>query len=554
MTNWRISPSPIPMEQIYETHDCEVLVIGLGPSGTAAFRASAEAGAKTIAIDIQPESKYRVMGHNIGHINSQFLEHRGVPKVDEIEFFNDWMLRSGNRANPSLVMKFVKNSGSAFDWFTDGFSYDKMDETVVVGFWPSERIHRQLGGYKFWVGTATFQMRYGPGGKTGPTLEDISEDCHKKARALGSETYFGMEAMQLVKKKGRVIGAIAKNSNGNYVYFHASRGVILASGDFSANKEMLDELCVDMADICKKKHRYISVAGPRSNGRGIQMGVWAGGRLEARPLPTMGGNYSSVHATSENSYILLLDSEGKRYCNEGLGDVVFTGFPGNQMRGGRRYHIFDSGLLEDVSVQAPSHGNFDASSHIFSGTIERTMQSAVDAIPKGIEKKGALPGSGATGPVQVDGKAKDRSPGIFAGNTIEELCDHAGISGTVQRNIIASFNRYNELASKGKDEDFGKDACILRPLNKAPYFLEEFDNANLGFMLVTVGGLLTDENQNVLDEDYIQIPGLYATGNCCGRRFGLQYSTPIAGVSLGIAITLGREVGKVAAMADIESE
>ena len=204
------------------------------------------------------------MGHNIGHINSQFLEHRGVPKVDEIEFFNDWMLRSGNRANPSLVMKFVKNSGSAFDWFTDGFSYDKMDETVVVGFWPSERIHRQLGGYKFWVGTATFQMRYGPGGKTGPTLEDISEDCHKKARALGSETYFGMEAMQLVKKKGRVIGAIAKNSNGNYVYFHASRGVILASGDFSANKEMLDELCVDMADICKKSTDISVLQGPEA--------------------------------------------------------------------------------------------------------------------------------------------------------------------------------------------------------------------------------------------------------------------------------------------------
>ncbi len=64
-------------------------------------------------------------------------------------------------------------------------------------------------------------------------------------------------------------------------------------------------------------------------------------------------------------------------------------------------------------------------------------------------------------------------------------------------------------------------------------------------MLVTVGGLLTDENQNVLDQDKDPLPGLYATGNCCGRRFGPQYSTPISGVSIGMAITLGGEVGTI---------
>lgn len=63
-------------------------------------------------------------------------------------------------------------------------------------------------------------------------------------------------------------------------------------------------------------------------------------------------------------------------------------------------------------------------------------------------------------------------------------------------------------------------------------------------MLCTVGGLLTDANQNVLDQNFDPIPGLYATGNCCGRRFGSQYSTPTAGISIGIAITLGREVGR----------
>ena len=38
--------------------------------------------------------------------------------------------------------------------------------------------------------------------------------------------------------------------------------------------------------------------------------------------------------------------------------------------------------------------------------------------------------------------------------------------------------------------------------------------------LATVDGLWTDERQNVLDMDKEPIPGLYATGNCCGRRWG----------------------------------
>ena len=37
--------------------------------------------------------------------------------------------------------------------------------------------------------------------------------------------------------------------------------------------------------------------------------------------------------------------------------------------------------------------------------------------------------------------------------------------------------------------------------------------------------------------------GLYATGNCSGERFPIMYTTPIAGVSIGIAYTLGRIVG-----------
>ena len=69
--------------------------------------------------------------------------------------------------------------------------------------------------------------------------------------------------------------------------------------------------------------------------------------------------------------------------------------------------------------------------------------------------------------------------------------------------------------------------------------------------LVTVAGLVTDDNFNVLREDYTTpVKGLYAAGNCLGQRFGIGYSTPSAGISIGIAMTHGRVAGKyVAALA-----
>ena len=87
---------------------------------------------------------------------------------------------------------------------------------------------------------------------------------------------------------------------------------------------------------------------------------------------------------------------------------------------------------------------------------------------------------------------------------------------------------------------------MLRPLEGLLY-IQPVEIQRNGFTMATVGGLVTDGEQNVLNGAYERIEGLYATGNCCGRRFGAQYSTPISGISIGIALTLGREVGRTVA-------
>lgn len=515
--------------------------MGLGYAGTAAFRGAVEAGADTIAIEYMKEKRFSSYGRDIGHLNSKFLESRGVPHVDELEFFNEWMRRAGNRANPELVMKFAKKSGEAFDWFVDMIPRKAMDEMVHVAFWPTgsekfkaearEKGYAELNGFKYWNGTAQFPYDYPMGWKGWPTLSDVCRENHKKTIEQGGRAFFGIEAMQLVKDGDRVTGVIGKDrESGEYIQYNARKAVILAAGDFAHNPEMLEELACDITDLLTPDEKY--PRNPGRNGRGHQMAVWVGGRMETRPLPTMGGNQLNSFGGMCSFGAVWLDRFGKRYCNEIFGAMEFPGLAANQTTRGATWRVYDIHCLEnELAWSVPAHASFDGSNPEFVALLENLFEYA-QTHDDGVWNK---PAGGPFGPKQV-----------YYGRIPEELVKNAGFTGELAENVINSIHRYNEFARNGRDEDFGRDAKVLDPLTDM-LFIEPKEANGFGGMLVTVGGLVTDADQRVLDLYYERIPGLYATGNCCGRRFGTLYFTPIAGVSIGIAITLGREAGIAAA-------
>ena len=109
--------------------------------------------------------------------------------------------------------------------------------------------------------------------------------------------------------------------------------------------------------------------------------------------------------------------------------------------------------------------------------------------------------------------------------------------------LSATVEQYNKVCAEGYDSDFAKDPHFLNAVAKAPFYAH-VTTPSLGFALVTTGGFVTTNDQQVLNEDYQPIEGLYASGNTCGMRFGPEYITPIPGVSIGMCLTLGRELGK----------
>jgi len=526
-TSWRTPPAPIPDSEIAREYKADVVVVGLGHAGTPALRAAAETGASVIGIEKMSREKFMAWGGQIGHINSNFLAGKGVPKVDPIDFFNEWMRRAGNRANPKLIMHFAQKGGEAFDWYINPFTPEQLS-WLSVGYWPHGKHYSgEISGQKAWPGPAAM---YDPHFN----ITHVVRGNQDEAERHGARLFFGIDAQQLVKNGDRVTGVIGRDHDGQYIKYSAAKGVILAAGDFGSNKEMCADLLTHISDLFDESDTFFAMS---RDGRGIQMGVWAGGLLEARPLATMFGDTLSLSGVIMTFGSLWLDANCKRYCNEGFGDPVFAGFPGAQEKRDTKYIVFDSSIFEDVEYGPPSHTSFGPSDEMRVNLLKESMAKAQAAGPEGIPAGQRMFSRGA--------EAK-----LYAANTLEELADYLQLDAVTKQNFLDTLKRYNEFCAAGRDEDFGKDAQLLHAIDAPPFYAElkpkgNIGNLNIGQIMVTCGGLLTDEYQNVLDQKKDPIPGLYATGNCCGRRFGLQYSTPVSGVSIGICVALGREVGRI---------
>lgn len=523
-TNWREAPAMIADSEITATYDADVIIVGLGHAGIAAGRAAAEEGASVIALEKQSEEAFSVLGNDIGHLNSNWLKSQGVPEVDVAEAMQDWQMRSLYRCNTPLIMKFLKNSGAAFDWYIEPFSEEDINTMRVSNMpYPTEYDFNGCGGQKFWPGTAQFSGRYFDGNFS---LIDAAKKERDYAISLGLQVHYATAGAMLTKDDtGKVTGVIAEQ-DGNYVKYNAAKGVILAAGDFGADQQMVKELCPELVDT-NALHGTEATINMGRDGSGIKMAVWAGAQLEPRPLPAMAG-IEFKPAPAGPAGILWLDKNYKRFTTEAVGDGVYSVQPSR--KSGKITSVFDANYMEDLQYFPAAHGsiflNHDSLAQDDGATLKAAMDSAVAAGKEGYVFENFILGSGT----------------MYAANTLEELAESLQLNEEEKTTFLASIHRYNEKCAAGYDDDMGKEARYLFPVNEAPYFAIQSE-VTAGHALVTVGGIMATENQQALNSSLDPIEGLFVTGNCCGERWGIQYFTPIPGVSIGIAITLGREVG-----------
>lgn len=521
-SSWKTAPAEIT--DFAKEYECDVVVCGHGFAGITACRELAEEGKKVMLVEKQPEDTFAAVGNEAGTLNASILKERGVPEIDPVEFFQNWMTITGNYPNQELIMKYAQNSGANMDWYLSDLTADDFATMTTAFFPPTEHQMDHLGAIKFWPSVCSF---YGDCNQT-----KIHEYNRAAAQAAGAEFLFGTEALYVVKDGDKVAGLVAKNADGNIKF--TCRAVVIACGGFGGNPEMMTDLIPDMAGALVGEEQLSSMSA--NDGRGVQMAYWAGAHLETCPIPGM--NMKGLSVPGKMNCLpqaVWIDENGKRFCNEYYPTSEQRGLATVYRSRKTKFAVCDSNFPQYRQYTIPQHAGFTATDENIA-SLQESLDKAY-AIFKGTyeEPAAAADDKGGMGPVTtID---------FIADDTLEGLAKQMGLEGDAVENFVKTMERYNAYCEAGADQEFGRDAAVLFPVSEAPFYACTFD-PELGETMVTCGGIITNGDQNALDENFEPIPGLYVSGNDCGRRFGYEYITPIPGVSLGLAITLGRECGK----------
>lgn len=471
----QVSPS-----QIKETVTADVVVVGVGISGMCAGLAAIEDGAKTILIE--KGATYNARGFDDGCVNSSVHKEAGVA-IDREELIGELMKQANYRADQRLITAWVDHSGKAMDWLRS-----KVEPKGVKASLGESSVDKE-GPYKVYRTAVNW---------TGQNAELLSV-LESIVKEKGGDLRYRTPGVKLVREgNGRVTGVIAKTADGNYVQFNANKGIILSTGGYDNNPEMMKKY-LRPSDL--RIERYNS-QNKICVGDGHHMGLAVGADMDEPPHCLIVGN--GIINSKEEFYLIMftpwlrVDKLGRRYVNE------------------------DSDYCRQANANAVLPGHFN--------------WSILDS------RWGEGPGSNSeyTNFVKKQMERYLKEGIVLAADTIEGLARKMQADPEVFKATVA---RYNELARNKKDIDFGVAGDKMKPVEKPPFYAIQVRN----FALVTVSGLKINEKMQVLDKEGKPIPGLFASGNTSGGFFGDTYPRNVHGISHGRAITFGRLAGKSAA-------
>ncbi len=494
--SWEQKPDPIT--NISNTVDTDVLIIGGGYSGTCCAVNAAQNGANVILV----EKSSVLNGHGVGGtgaVKSRVMDQNGIVLDQPIEM-ERWVSTCGGRCRESLVGKFFRESERCMNWLLDVAEADGASCMLTVG--SNLTVHPEASDYHMLTGGNVAQNH-----TVADTVEYLFEELAEQA---GAQFIFNSPAQQLVQDdNGRVTGAICQDSDGNYIQYNASKGVVLATGDISYNDEMLDYY----APIAEKVMTRLCAA-PGNVGDGQKMAMWAGGVMQDRDWPTM---MHPQAAAMFSGPFLFVNTQGQRFMNEGtwvqgkcVGIVEHSGsdhawsiFDGNWQRDLLNGLPYGGGMFWDTFRPVGTDYNYAVS------TINQTIENGLQQNPNYYKRC----------------------------DTIEELAQAIDVDPNT---LQATIDRYNRMCDAGADTDFYKEAHFLTPVRQPPYYALEIGTG----LLAVCGGCHISDNFEVLDENDNPIEGLYAIGNCAGDIYAYDYPINIQGNSHARCLVEGKCLGE----------
>ena len=292
----RQAPGPEAPEPKDEVRTVDVAVFGAGAGGLAAAIEAKEGGADVILIEkqgITGGSTARSGGKLLG-AGTKWQKEQGI--YDTKEMCYDYLMEVGNRRgdfmDASKNRYLVEHLNETLDWLgTMGYQVQDV-EAIHVSLQPW-RVHNSMGG----------------GGQTNGQGGEITTPLtHHYVDKLGGEILYNTALKELLTdENGTVNGAVCEKLDGSKLTVYAKKGVILATGGYSRNKEMCARYPVA---------HYFSTT-PKSN---VGEGLIAAEKIGARNFvhPGIQVVYTSltcgIGINDESG--LIVNERGERVVNE----------------------------------------------------------------------------------------------------------------------------------------------------------------------------------------------------------------------------------------------
>lgn len=534
----------------------DVVVVG---SGAGAFSAALTAKAKGLSVVIvEKTDKYggssAISGGALWVPNSYILKEAGLKdSKEEVRLYLSETV--GDRVNPVLLDTYIDRGPEMLDLFRE--KYPEMQFSWMPGYsdyypekpggkpegrtveplifnlkklgdWlPMMRRGEMptkgmvLSSYEFgkvnmfartWIGKLTalkigfrFIHSWLPTFKPASLGEALIGRMSLSYKNSGGEMLLSTPFTDYVTENNRVVG-IKANHKGKEIKIEAKQGVVVAAGGFSRSQQKRDEYLPHPTKV-----EWTS-ASPGQTGDFLEPSLKLGAKLDL--MDKMWGAPSVVPPNEPPFFLvadraipnmMIVNGKGKRFLNEALPyeDLVYRVYQEND-KGNKAVPTW---LILDKKAK---------NRYLFTGLF---------------------PGQGFP-------KRWIKSGFVKKADTPEELAQQIGLP---VQNFVEQFNRFNQMAEKGKDEDFQRgdsaydryygDPTLsnpnMHPMKTKPIYAVPVVPGDIG----TKGGIVMDEHARALREDDSVIEGLFVCGNSSAAIMGETY--PGAGSTIGPAMTYG---------------
>lgn len=449
--------------------EAEIVIIGAGGTGLAAAVTAGQEGASVIVLETNGFAGGNLLVSG-GVYNSPEPEMQAKQGIeDSPELFMQQTLAGGdNIANPELVRILAYNALDGLNWLKElGNEFE--DQVIQAPGALHPRSHNTTAP----LGSGIIKTY----------LEHID-------KMDNVEILYETKGESLIQEDGRVVGVIAKNPDGSKLTVKANKGVIIATGGFSKNAQLVIEYR-NAEKWPLLDENSVSTNMDSIRGEGIIMAREIGADvvdMDQMQFLYLGqpktGLLSGVFNVSAEVTVFV-NKEGKRFVAEDARrDVISSAVFAQE--DGMMYMLHSAESLSDPANQLN-----------------------IDGIPmKELLDIGAY--------------------GWKQGDTLEELAKEIGVPA---ENLVQTIAEYNKAVDT-KNDPFGRTLLNVK-MEKGPFYAIP----RVPALHHTMGGLRIDTLARVLDTKGEPIPGLYAGGEVTG---GIHGGNRLGGNAVTDTVVFGR--------------